>query len=534
MTNPIDVLIIGAGPVGLATANFLGGKGHSVRIVERMDALIDYPRAIGLDDESLRAFQALGVADDVVPYTTPFHTMRILTPAGRTFAAFEPMTTELGWPRRNAFNQPETDKQLFNALQQYPSVTVSFGTELAQFEQDQDSVTATLRGKDGDETVTARFMVACDGGNSFVRRQLNIGFEGETAPNQWVVVDIANDPIGSPHVYLRADPERPYVSAALPLGIRRFEFMLMAGEKAEDFDSVESLYPLMAKLVPNPKRVEVMRHRVYTHNARIASQFRQGNIFLAGDAAHLMPVWQGQGYNSGIRDAANLGWKLSCVLSGQAEPALLDSYHLERRDHAKAMIDLSVLTGHVLAPPKVWHGKVRDVLARLMDFVPPVKRYFLEMRFKPAPQFKQGALVQRQLSAGNLPVGKMFIQPTVTTVQGTPTKLDDVIGNHFAIVAWATDPLANLSDEQSQRWRELGARFIRLLPANQVQHAVPCKDGVVTLGDEGLTLRRWFAESPSSIVFLRPDRYIAAAASPLTVDDVSREALRALQIIEGD
>ena len=530
MSEQVDVLIVGAGPVGLSVAGFLGQQGRSVRVVERMEKLIDYPRAIGLDDESLRTFQALGVADEVVPFTTPFHTMRIMTPAGKIFAAFEPMTTEFGWPRRNAFNQPETDKRLFNALAQYPSVNVTFNAELKGFEQSADSVTATVDVEGNEETITARFLVAADGGNSFVRRTLGTTFEGKTAPNQWVVVDIANDPIGSPHVYLCADPERPYVSAALPLGIRRFEFMLMEGEKAEDYDSVESLHPLMSKLVSRPEKVEIMRHRVYTHNARIAAQFRHGNILLAGDAAHLMPVWQGQGYNTGIRDAANLGWKLNAVLSGKADARLLDSYQLERRDHAKAMIDLSVMTGNVLAPPKVWHGKVRDVLARLMDFVPPVKRYFLEMRFKPAPQFKEGALVQRQLTDGKLPVGKMLIQPTVTREDGTAMKLDDVIGNNFAIIAWATDPLANLSDEQRTVWQALGAKFIRLLPANQVSQAVPCKPDVITLGDEGLTLRRWFAQTPASIIFLRPDRYITAMAGPLTIDDVSREALQVLRI----
>lgn len=530
MTEQIDVLIVGAGPVGLATANFLGRAGRSVRVIERMEQLIDYPRAIGLDDESLRTFQALGVADDVVPYTTPFHSMRILTPAGKTFAAFEPMTTEYGWPRRNAFNQPETDKRLFEALAAYSSVNVTFGCELDTFEQHSDGVRAVVKTAHGSEAISARFMVASDGGNSFVRRTLGVGFEGKTAANQWVVIDVANDPIGSPHVYLCADPERPYVSAALPLGIRRFEFMLMEGERAEDYDSVESLYPLMAKLVPSPERVDIMRHRVYTHNARIAANFRHGNIFLAGDAAHIMPVWQGQGYNSGIRDAANLGWKLNLVLSGAADERLLNSYHLERKDHAKAMIDLSVMTGHVLAPPKVWHGKVRDILARLMDFIPPVKRYFLEMRFKPAPQFKQGALVQRQLAEGKLPVGKMMIQPNVTTDTGEVTKLDDVIGNNFAIIAWATDPKADLSDEQVASWEQLGAKFIRLLPANQVSKAVPCKAGVITLGDDGLLLRSWFAQVPASILFQRPDRYIAAMASPLTIDDVSAQTLRALHI----
>ncbi len=389
-----QVAIVGAGPVGLMMANYLGQMGISVLVVEKLATLIDYPRAIGIDDESLRAMQAVGLVNDVLPHTTPWHAMRFLTPKGRCFADIQPMTDEFGWSRRNAFIQPQVDAVMYHGLQRFPQVRCLFSREVEAFSQNGDSVTLNLKGPDGErETVRADWLVACDGGASFIRRTLNIPFEGKTAPNQWIVIDIANDPLATPHVYLCCDPVRPYVSAALPHGVRRFEFMVMPGETEAQLSEPHNMRRLLSKVLPDPDRVELIRQRVYTHNARLAERFRIDCVLLAGDAAHIMPVWQGQGYNSGMRDAFNLAWKLALVVNGKAGETLLDSYQQERRDHAKAMIDLSVTAGYVLAPPKRWQGAVRDGLSWLLNYLPPVKRYFLEMRFKPMPQYREGALL---------------------------------------------------------------------------------------------------------------------------------------------
>lgn len=368
-----QVAIAGAGPVGLMMANYLGQMGISVLLVEKLDTLIDYPRAIGIDDESLRAMQAVGLVNDVLPHTTPWHAMRFLTPKGRCFADIQPMTDEFGWSRRNAFIQPQVDAVMYHGLQRFPQVRCLFSREVEAFSQNGDGVTLNLKGPDGErETVRADWLVACDGGASFIRRTLNVPFEGKTAPNQWIVIDIANDPLATPHVYLCCDPVRPYVSAALPHGVRRFEFMVMPGETEAQLSEPHNMRRLLSKVLPDPDRVELIRQRVYTHNARLAERFRIARVLLAGDAAHIMPVWQGQGYNSGMRDAFNLAWKLALVVNGKAGEALLDSYQQERRDHAKAMIDLSVTAGHVLAPPKRWQGAVRDGLSWLLNYLPPV------------------------------------------------------------------------------------------------------------------------------------------------------------------
>ena len=524
-----DVAIVGAGPVGLMIANYLGQCGVNVTLVEKLASLIDYPRAIGLDDESLRTFQAVGLAENVLPHTTPWHAMRFLTPKGRCFADIQPKTDEFGWSRRNAFIQPLADRVLFEGLARFANVKVLFSRELEGFEQSESGVALTLKNSEGrSERLQAKYLIGCDGGNSLVRRSLGISFEGKTAPNQWIVVDIANDPLSTPHVYLCCDPVRPYVSAALPHGVRRFEFMVMPGETEAELSKPENMRKLLAKVLPDPDRIELIRSRVYTHNARLAGRFRQGRVLLAGDAAHIMPVWQGQGYNSGMRDASNLAWKLSLVIKGLANDRLLDSYELERRDHAKAMIDLSVLAGHVLAPPKRWQGTLRDGVSWLLNYVPPVKRYFVEMRFKPMPQYSRGALIVP--SEKGSPVGKMFIQPKVLTDAGATVLLDEVIGENFAFIAWGCDPTWGLTTAQIAQWKTLGTRFIQVLPDVQLRAPSDAGNDVIRVGDSTGRLREWFARGSSSIALLRPDRFLAGLATPQTLGKACNELALALNV----
>ena len=525
-----DVAIVGAGPVGLMIANYLGQCGVNVTLVEKLDSLIDYPRAIGLDDESLRTFQAVGLADNVLPHTTPWHAMRFMTPKGRCFADIQPKTDEFGWSRRNAFIQPLADRVLFEGLARFDNVKVLFSRELEGFEQSDSGVVLTLKNADGRaERLQAKYLIGCDGGNSLVRRSLNISFEGKTAPNQWIVVDIANDPLSTPHVYLCCDPVRPYVSAALPHGVRRFEFMVMPGETEAELSKPENMRKLLSKVLPDPDHIELIRSRVYTHNARLAGRFREGRVLLAGDAAHIMPVWQGQGYNSGMRDASNLAWKLSLVVKGLAADRLLDSYELERRDHAKAMIDLSVLAGHVLAPPKRWQGTLRDGVSWLLNYLPPVKRYFVEMRFKPMPQYTRGALIVPTKKGS--PVGKMFIQPKVLTDAGSTVLLDEVIGENFAIIAWGCDPTWGLTPAQIAQWKALGTRFIQVLPDVQLRAPSDAGHDVIRVGDSSGRLREWFARGDSSIALLRPDRFLAGLATPQTIGKACNELGLALNVL---
>ena len=532
LPDKVDIVIVGAGPVGLTVANYLGLSGVSTLILEARDTLIDYPRGVGMDDECLRSFQAIGLGDAVAAHTTPDQEMRFLTMDGKIFASIEPTTREFGWPRRNSFIQPMIDQILYEGLARFDCVTPVFGAEMVSFEDKGSEVVLKVR-KDGEEAqITTGWLVGCDGGRSVVRKTIGTTFEGITDSTRWVVVDLLDDPIGRPGSYFHCIPERPFVSIALPHGMRRLEFMVYGDETEEELTSDAGVQKLLARAMPEPARAKLLRARVYTHNARLAGQFKKGRALLVGDAAHLMPVWQGQGYNSGIRDASNVAWKLAMVAKGLAGDGLLDTYNTERRDHAKAMIDLSVTAGKVFSPTRKSVAWLRDKGIRGLNAIPAFKRYIVEMKFKPMPRYEAGAILTKP-GGGALgsATGKLFPQPWVID-GGVRKKLDDAIGPGFAILSWGTDPQLHLTEADRARWAKMGAKFVALVPDTQWQNFQgTLLPGTIVLGDADHTLHLWFANTGTdgSVIFLRPDRFVAGIVSPLAAMKASGELLSVLR-----
>ena len=532
-TPDVDVAIVGAGPVGLTLANILGQQGVSTLVVDERDSLIDYPRGVGLDDESLRTFQSIGLVDAVLPHTVPNQILRFFDANRRLLVEMAPPDARFGWPKRNGFVQPMVDAELLSGLDRFAHVGVRWGAQMTECAEDADGVTLTLA--DGERIRTA-YVVGCDGGRSATRHLMGVAFEGTTSPTRWVVIDLANDPLGHPNSEVGADPDRPYASISIAHGIRRFEFMIHAHESDELASDPAFVSKLLATFVPHPDRVDVIRHRVYTHHSRIADTFRKGRLMLAGDAAHLMPVWQGQGYNSGIRDAANLGWKLAAVVNGQAGEELLDSYDVERRKHARAMIDLSTMVGRVISPTNRRVAAIRDRLIRGASIVPSLKRYVLEMRFKPMPRYEQGAVVHDSTPpAPGSAVGTLFIQPRVDTRTARDVLLDDVIGPWFAVLCWNNNPRRLLGDQEFQRWKQLGARFIAARPVTQLDWNAegenPDED-IVVIGDRTGALKRFFDGQRDSVLFLRPDRCIAGSCIAQLAPELSARLVDALRLTD--
>jgi 3-(3-hydroxy-phenyl)propionate hydroxylase len=238
-----------------------------------------------------------------------------------------------------------------------------------------------------------------------------------------------------------------------------------------------------------------------------------------------MPVWQGQGYNSGIRDATNLAWKLGMVVRGEASAEILDSYETERREHAKAMIDLSVTAGRIFAPTNKAVAWLRDRVALALNAIPPVKRYLVQMRFKPMPRFTRGIVLNTVdgRPAGRA-TGRLFPQPDVLTQEGTQTRLDDVIGLRFAVLSWGSDPQVHMSPETQRYWKDMGAALLAAVPRTQLGNfqgtVLP---GTSLIGDLNDVLHDWFADQNAggSIVLLRPDRFVAGIVQPQMLDAAS-------------
>jgi 3-(3-hydroxy-phenyl)propionate hydroxylase len=533
-----DVLILGAGPVGLTLANLLGGYGISAVLADAGDKLIDYPRGVGLDDESLRTFQTAGVVEQVLPHTTPQHIMRMVNGKGQVLANVAPGTQDFGWSRRNGFIQPLVDAELLSGLSRFDQVDVRFSHTLLGYTDDAAGVTATVELADGTQTtIRARYLVGCDGGRSTTRKSMGVSFEGQSSPTRFLVIDVRNDPLGTPNAYLGADPVRPFVSIGLPHGVRRFEFMIFENETDQQVADPLFVHRLLAKHVPDPAGLDIIRERVYTLHARIAGAFRKGHVLIAGDAAHLMPVWQGQGYNSGVRDATNLAWKLTAVLRGIADDALLDTYDTERRDHAKAMIDVSVAMGRILSPTNKAIAGTRDKVAAALNLVPAAKKWIAEGRYKPKPRFHVGALVEAVGPAAiGQPVGSMFPQPVVDTRTEQNVLLDDVLGPWFSVLVWGNDPRQVFDAPSLATLQRLGVRLVSVRPSTQLHwDAAPTEDPrenekVTVIGDPTGRLKSWFDTHPVGFVIIRPDRYVAAAALAQHASSVTAQLATALHL----
>ena len=517
-----DVIIVGAGPTGLTLANLLGQAGVRTLVLERLHDLIDYPRAIGIDDEALRGMQAVGLIDEVLPHTVPFHMVRAVDAEGRVISEMNPLTDEFGWARRNGFIQPLVDHALLAGLDRFDCVEVRLGHELTALEEAGGRVTASVRNVDTDEVLQfkAAYLVGSEGGRSFSRGWIGADFEGKTLARV-VVVDAENDPIGTPNAIFSAE-ERSWATFGLPHGIRRWEFLIHEHETNEEAESDAFIRRLLAEHVPNPDKVDIVRVRAYQHNARIASVFRKGRVILAGDAAHVMPVNAGQGWNSCIRDAMNLGWKLVAVLQGHASDALLDTYDQERRDHVKEMVNLSVTMGKTFATRGGVAQKVaRRAVGAAAAVLPPVKQYMASMKFKPMPKYTRGVVVPPSVPAsksilgahrGNTATGKLFIQPRLSGPDGHVALMDDLVGYRWTILAWNNDPKRLLSAGTVAAFERLGTVFVTGVP--EVQRAWTQEQLRSYLTDAGFADIRVTGDLTLRPPKAEEDRWIIRAVKP--------------------
>ncbi|GAQ59788.1 bifunctional 3-(3-hydroxy-phenyl)propionate/3-hydroxycinnamic acid hydroxylase [Streptomyces scabiei] len=523
MTGPVEhrtqVAVVGAGPVGVTVANYLGLYGVRTLLIDRGEEIIDYPRAVGMDDECLRSFQGIGLAEEMLGDMIQNVPLKMFAANGHCLADIRPDTREFGWPRRNIFMQQLAERTLRAGLGRHPHVRLLLGHELRRVEQDGAEARLHVTGPEGSPVrVRAEYVVAADGGRSTVREQLGIPLSGDTHPRKWVVVECDNDPLDAPYTGLHGDPRRPYVCLDLPYNYRRWEFMLFPGEDAEAMLRPGKVHELLAPHVPDPTALNIIRARVYTHHSRVADRFVDGRICLVGDAAHLMPPWAGQGMNTGIRDATNAAWKLAAVVTGRAHPRILATYDTERREHARAMVRLSDAIGRFLSPTNTAVARARDTVVRGLTVAPPVRDWLVHMRFKPVPRYTEGIMLHgRRPVRRNSPVGRMFVQPRVETADGRVLRLDETLGEWFALIGYGNDPLVHLDAGSRAFWDRLGTRYLTVVESRSGRSRTERRTSVtdsVTVEDVDGTLRDWFAEHRGGIAVVRPDRYLAALTDP--------------------
>lgn len=521
-----DVLVVGAGPCGITMANLLGVYGIDAMVIDRETSIIDFPRAVGIDDESLRTCQAAGAVNEVLRDCVQNTPIRYHTSWGRCFAHVKPSAQPFGWPRRNLFLQPMFEATMREAVKRFERIDVRLGHELQSFVQDASGITAQVTGPEGTAlTVRARYLVGTDGGRSTVRRLAGIEMTGSTDPMKWLVVDVADDVMDAPYSAVFCDPVQPVLMVPLPYRHRRWEFKLSDGDDEAAAVESEHVMELLRPRYGSTPLPRIVSARVYLHHSRIADRFQVGRVFVAGDAAHLQPPFFGQGMNSGMRDVTNLAWKLAAVIKG-ADAHLVDTYDTERRAHAREMVGFATRIGKMYIPRNTLTEHARDLMFRVLQFIPGGKEYILQMKFKPMPRYTSGVVVGVDRSKRSQhPVGRMFNQPAVETADRRRLKLDDAVGPWFAVIGIGCDPASGLSASARAWWDGLGARFVRVdSPRTRPMPGADGSESVeATSVDTGDTLvladvdggfRDWKLARPGDdVIVLRPDRYVAAVCS---------------------
>ncbi|MCE4536417.1 bifunctional 3-(3-hydroxy-phenyl)propionate/3-hydroxycinnamic acid hydroxylase [Pelomonas sp. P7] len=524
MSATVSVAIVGGGPNGIALANLLGAYGVRTVVIEREREILEYPRAVGMDDEALRLLQTVQLAEPLLQDMISNVPLRMFRADGRCFADIRASTREFGWWRRNIFMQQLAERTLRQGLRRYPHVELRLGEEVTGCVQDGNGVTLQVRDARGQGyALRCDYAVAADGGRSAMREMLGVKLLGRTHSIKWLVVDVRNAPLDAPYTALNCDPRRPNVCIYLPYGYRRWEFMVFADEDEQAIATPDSVRQLLTPYVADPEAVEIVRARTYTHHSRVADRFVVGRVALIGDAAHLSPPWIGQGLNAGLRDVGNLAWKLAGIIKGQLRPAVLQTYQQERHRHAQAMIDLADVFGAMLMPTNRLKAWCRDRFFSAARLLPGVKDYVLQMRFKPMPRYEQGVVVHQP---GAPMVGRMLIQPDVEDARGQRCKLDDVLGPWFAVIGWQTDPQDALSEDERAFWRALGARFLRIDRArsgNAPEARIRSAQGSTCVEDVDNQFSDWMAAHPGEMLVLRPDRYIAAQCTAAELPAVTRQ-----------
>lgn len=499
--NHFDVIISGLGPTGATLAGLLGQAGIRVAIFDRLPDLYPLPRAIGLDQESMRIVQELGVADKMAPHIAAYRPSEYLGMHGQLIKRLDtlPEPHMLGWAPNYVFDQPAFEKVLRARLAELPKVHIFLSSEIQATGQDQTCAWADvmLRGQTASTRFTAPYLVACDGGSSSVRKRLGITLEDLNFDEPWLVVDaiVPDDKLAQlPQTQVQyCEAARPCTFVVGPGNHRRWEIMLLEGDSLLPEFPEEELWPLLSRWL-KPGEAKIWRAASYRFHGLVANAWRRERIFLAGDAAHMTPPFMAQGMVSGMRDAHNLAWKLTRVLQGRSPQSLLDTYMQERRPHVRQTILTAMGLGRIICERDAAKATERDQRLR-EEHGGTVKTQY---RQNMIPKLEHG-LIAAAPSCG----GELFPQPWVRTGQGR-ARLDDLTGACVRVVVSGA-----LSEHERSDYLSALAPLDGVLVAmgQRTLDSCLCVEEVQPL------LGPWMQEKQLAAIVVRPDHYIYGAAA---------------------
>jgi 3-(3-hydroxy-phenyl)propionate hydroxylase len=493
-----DVAVIGYGPTGATAANLLGRLGLNVVVIERDSDVYGRARAISTDEEVMRIWQSVGLADRLQRDMLPDRPLAWVDANGVPFIETTMTPRGCGHPPQQFLYQPAVDQVLREGVARFPNIDVLLEHECLRVINGDSSVELMLADLRTDtfKRLRASYVIAADGGSSPTRGLLGVGYTGRTYTERWVVIDtkVIREWDGHDRLRFHCNPLRPTVDCPTPLGHHRWEYPARAGEDEKKLVTDEAVWKVLHDQGITEDDVKILRAVIYSHHVRVADRWRVGRVFLAGDAAHAMPPWIGQGMSAGVRDAANLCWKLAAVLRGRAPDALLDSYQTERKPHVTLVTRRAVRNGWLITERRKTVTSLRNHLLRALTRIPGALRAGEKLIWIPDAHYRAGFLADATRPA----VGWQLPQPWVTDATGATLRLDDVLGGGWAVVHFGTKPTG------ADRWERLGAVSLAVTGREPAAGAIRDDDG---------TLTRWLRRKKAASVVVRPDGFVYAAAA---------------------
>src|SRR6201993_372006 len=389
-----DVAVIGYGPTGATAANLLGQLGLKVLVVERDPDVYGRARAISTDEEVMRVWQSVGLADRLQQDMLPDRPLHFVDADGVPFIQMAVTPRGCGHPPQQFLYQPAVDHVLREGVQRFPNVEVLLEHECLRVQNKGDHVELMLADLRTDtfKRLRASYVIAADGGSSPTRGQLGVGYAGRTYTERWVVIDTKVLKEWDAHDRLRfhCNPERPTVDCPTPLGHHRWEYPARIDEDEHELLREEKIWKVLNDQGITTEHVEVLRAVIYSHHVRVADRWRVGRVLLAGDAAHAMPPWIGQGMPAGVRGGADLCWKLATVINGQAPESLLDSYQSERQPHVTEVTRRACLLGRVITERNRVIAAVRNRTVRALTRLPAALAVVEKLFWIPDARYTKG------------------------------------------------------------------------------------------------------------------------------------------------
>lgn len=509
----MPVVVVGAGPTGAIAAALLARQGVASLLVDRRATAYPLPRAVHFDDEAFRVFQALGLDGEVARISTPTRGLRLVDGRQRVLAQISRATAgRYGFPEANMFDQPELEAVLRAGVERQPAIVTRYGWELVGIEAaadgDEPPIRVLLRDRatGAMERLLTSAVLGCDGANSTTRGYVGASSRRLGRGQSWLVIDVrtsAELPVWQ-GVHQVCDPRRASTFMRVGPCRYRWEFELGDGEDTERLLSPAVLADLLGPWLPSAPAVQtsVLRAASYTYQSVVADRWRADRIFLLGDAAHQTPPFLGQGLCSGVRDAANLTWKLALVLDGRAQDRLLDTYQAERAPHARQVITLAGALGAAMTVRARVPAAARTAVVRSLFAIPGAGSLIARAGW---PPLRPGPLVERRLRPSSWLAGRPCPQPLVQTAKG-PVRLDEVLGTGFAVVSQDAIPTSGRAALD-----RLGTTYVHVVPTFQSPRTSSGSPGDVRVGDPARVLLRWLARGGAHAVLLRPDRTVTAA-----------------------